>query len=145
MKTLLAIILLIPSLSWGKEIFLNCEKEHGLKKEHLDITVVIKDFPLNAKIILFSKDVRNELKLSQSEIEYFFSGKAISSWLVNRGELMMKKLEKDKYENIEGTLNKISLELEIEHIDDDKQIAEWGIMDAIRISSYKCYKTSKQI
>ena len=145
MRTLLALLLLIPSLSWGKEIFLNCEVQNAKKNEHLDITVVIKDFPLNAKIILFSRDVRNELKLSQSEIEYSFSGKAISSWLVNRNELMMKKLENDKYENIEGTLNKISLELEIKHIDDDKQKVEWGTIDATRISPYKCYKTSKKI
>ena len=89
--------------------------------------------------------MRNELKLSQSEIEYYFSGKVISSWLVERGELMMRKLEKDKYEKIEGVLNKISLELQIKHIDDDKQIAEWGTIDAIRISAYKCNKTSKRI
>ena len=75
MKTLLALLLLIPSLSWGKEIFLNCEVQNA-KNEHLDITVIIKDFPLNAKIILFSRDVRNELKLSQSEIEYFFFWKS---------------------------------------------------------------------
>ena len=73
MKTFLTLLLLIPSMCWGKETFLNCEALHGLKNKHLDITILIKDFPLNAKIILFSRDVRNELKLSQSEIEYYFS------------------------------------------------------------------------
>ena len=79
------------------------------------------------------------------KLNIFFSGKVISSWLLNRNELMMRKLEKDKYENIEGTLNKISLELKIKHIDDDKLKVEWGTIDATRISPYKCYKTSKKI
>jgi len=145
MKLFLTLLLLIPSLSWGEEKFLKCYESHNLDK-YLDIILVINDSFFKKSITFSSNAVSSELPLEENSIEYKFSGEVKASWIIGeRGDLMQKVLDKKGTEMIEGSINKVSLDLDIRHLDDNKQLIGDKYVDGTLISAYSCYLTNGKL